>query len=483
MMDHVLGIDLGTSGVKAGLLNLATMHLEYLAVRSYADDAEQDPEFLWENTCDAIREVVSFSGVKGSIQAVGLSGQMHGVVLFDQEERLISPIINWKDVKWSSPSILDKIKQVMGNRTYAELGAEIASGYSGVILYGIKEKDSTLFERIAHFVLPVDYLRGRLLGKPDFATDPTNAFGTGLFNALYNRWHRELISKLSLPFNIFPVVHPTQQQAGVISDDVADQLGLSRGVPINYGGGDNQMSMLGSGLADSDSTILINIGTAAQVSKVSSYFQKYPGMDTRSYFQGAYAIVGASLGGGGSYSSLRTRLLEEGLQLGYSRMDELASTVPPGAGGLVYCSGPSRQDPARRQGFFGNNDLVKSIPHQARAVLEGVLMDLYDSYHILEESRQDDYVIGGGNGMQNSRIWSQITADLFGKPVRITEFENAVYGAAITAGLLTGRYKTLEEPVQSIKYSIEVIPDETSRIFYRDVFVDYWKKTINSAGS
>lgn len=482
MMAYSLGIDLGTSGVKAGLLNLKTWQVEYLAARNYVDDAEQDPELLWEKTLDAIREVISLLEGKGSILTAGISGQMHGVVLYDHEERLISPIINWKDVKWSNSTILEKMKQIMKDRSYDELGTEIASGYSGSILYGIKENDHGYFDRIGHFILPVDYLRGRLMGKPDFATDPTNAFGTGLFNTKLNCWHRELIRKLSLPFNIFPKVHPTHQQAGVISDFVADQLGLRKSVPIIFGGGDNQMSMLGSGLVGSSSPILINIGTAAQISKVISKFRKISGMDTRSYFHGNFALVGASLAGGGSYQSLRREIRKEGADLDYSQMDELAQSVPPGADGLIYCSGPTRLNNQRRNGFFGNVGRVNSIPHRARAVLEGVLMDLYDPYLKLEEDRQRDFIIGAGKGLQKSRIWSRITADLFGKPLRITAFENAVFGAAIIAGLLTRSYDTLEEPIHSIMYSKEVLPYETSRTFYRDVFINYWHETIDAAG-
>jgi xylulokinase len=163
-------------------------------------------------------------------------------------------------------------------------------------------------------------------------------------------------------------------------------------------------------------------------------------------------------------------------------MDELALSVPPGADGLIYCSGPTRQNPQRRNGFFGNIEWANSIPHRARSVLEGVLMDLYDPFRILEEGRQGDFIIGAGKGLQKSRIWAKIAADLFGRPVQITAFENAVFGAAIMAGLLTGRYKTLEEPVHSIKYSTEIIPDEISRTFYRNVFVNYWHDTINAAG-
>lgn len=482
MMEYILGIDLGTSGVKAGLVNLATLKLEYVSVRSYADDAEQDPEILWGKTVEVTREAVYLLGGRGTVRAIGLSGQMHGAVLYDAVGKPIGPLINWKDQKWSPKAIIEKMKLAMGDRGYDELGTDISSGYSGAILFGIKENDPNLFQRIAHFVLPTDFLRGKLLRNNSYATDPTNAFGTGLFNTRVNRWHAELIRKFQLPFNIFPKVHPTSQKAGPISDQVADLVGLERKIPIIYGGGDNQMSMLGSGLAAPDSPILINIGTAAQISKVVSKFEKYPGLDIRSYFQGFYAIVGASLAGGGSYQWLRQKIREEGgTDIDYPEMDSFASGVPAGADGLVFCSGPSRRDLARKRGFYGNTDRVSSIPHRTRAVMEGVLMDLYDGYEILKKGDRSGFMVGSGKGLQKSRLWPQIATDFFGKPVRIIDFENAVYGAALMAALRDGCYETLDEPVRSIEFAAEMVPEEASVKFYRDEFVHYWRAAVCAA--
>jgi len=474
-----LGIDLGTSGVKAGLVNLATLKLDWVSVRSYAEDAEQDPEILWKKTIEATREAVHLLGRRGKAVAIGLSGQMHGAVLYDAGGNLIGPIINWKDEKRGTRAVVRKMKQLMGDQSYAELGTEIATGYSGAILFGIKEYDPDLFQRIAHFVLPTDFLRGKLLGKNDYATDQTNAFGTGLFNTRLNHWHEELIRKFQLPFNIFPEVHPAAQKAGQISDSVAGLVGLERKIPIIHGGGDNQMSMLGSGLAAPDSPILINIGTASQISKVIKKFDRYPGMDTRNFFNGAYAIVGASLGGGCSYQWLREQIKQiEGADIDYAKMDELAAKAPLGADGLVFCTGPTRQRIERRRGFYGNTTRVRSISHRARAVMEGVLMNLYDSYEIMRNDDHCDFLIGGGKSLWESQVWSQIAADLFGKPVRITGFENAVFGAALMAAYGLGFIENLAESVRLIGYAVELAPDPINAKFYRDEFINDWRTAV-----
>jgi len=479
MMEYVLGIDLGTSGVKAGLVNLATLKLECVSVRSYADDAEQDPEILWGKSVEATREAVNLLDRRGPVRAIGLSGQMHGAVLYDAGGNLIGPLINWKDVKRGTQEVIEHMKRLMGDRSYTELGTEIASGYTGAILFGMKENDPDLFRRIAHFVLPTDFLRGKLLGKDNYATDQTNAFGTGLFNTRSNCWHAELIRKFQLPSNIFPEVHPTSQKAGAISDQAADLVGLRRKVPIIFGGGDNQMSMLGSGLATLDSPILINIGSAGQISKVITKFERYPGLDTRSFFNGAYAVVGASLGGGCSYQWLREQIKQaEGADIDYSKMDELAAKAPPGADGLVFCTGPTRQKIERKRGFYGNTAWLNSISHRAKAVMEGVLMDLYDSYEILRNDDRCGFFVGGGKGLQKSRVWSQIAADLFGKPVRITGFENAVFGAALMAAYGLGFTENLEKSAREIGYSVEMAPDPQYAKFYQDEFVNEWRTVL-----
>lgn len=481
--NYILGIDLGTSGVKAGLLNLATLQLECVARREYPDFAEQDPEVLWGQTMEAVKETTGRlpSQEQKRIQAVGLSGQMHGAVLSGAGGGLISPIINWKDEKRSSPAIVEKVKRAMGGRTHSELGTDIASGFSGAILFGIKENDPDLFRQIAHFVLPTDFLRGRLLGENSYATDPTNAFGTGLFNTQRNRWHGELIRKLNLPLEIFPMVHDTAEIAGEVDSSVGQVSGLPGKIPVIYGGGDNPMSMLGSGLVGPASPILINVGTAAQISRIISRFQRYPGLETRSFFNGSYALVGTSLGGGGSYKWLREQIIQRaGEDLDYRRMDELASQSAAGADGLVFCTGPSRENPLRRRGFYGYTNPLTSLPHLTRAVLEGVLMDLYDAYEVLRRAGSSEFMLGAGRGLQKSRVWGQISADLFGMPVRISDCENAVMGAALLAARGVGRIQDLESGVRGIECGTELHPEGANTKFYQGEFVKYWHAEVGS---
>ncbi len=480
MIDYVLGVDLGTSGVKAGVVNLATLKLECESVRSYAQGCELNLEILWGNTVEAIKEAVNQFDERGTIRAIGITGQMHGAVLYDRVGNPIGPLINWKDQKWSSKAIIQKMKLAMGDSPYDELGTDISSGYSGAILFGIKENNPDLFRRIAHFVLPTDFLRGKFLGDNSYATDPTNAFGTGLFNTRSNRWHEELIRILQLPINIFPEIYPSSQIAGEISNQVADLVGLSRKVPIIYGAGDNQVSMLGSGLAVPESPTLINIGTAAQISKLINKFHRYSNLDTRPFFMGAFAIVGASLGGGGSYQWLRDQIEQTGQKkIDYSEMNALAATAPPGADGLVFCTGPTRQSIERRRGFYGNTARLNSIAYRAKAVMEGVLMDLFESYEIIGHDDFSNFLLGAGKCLQKSRVWSQTAADLFGKPVKVSRFENGIFGAALMAAFSLGAIEKLEQSSSyAIGNAIELTPDPKFTEFYQGGFIDMWRSDV-----
>jgi len=481
MTDHVLGIDLGTSGVKVGILNLSTLKLSHVVTRGYDNSPEQDPDLLFKMTLEALRKSVYSFGIGENIRAIGISGQMHGAILCDESGDIISPLINWMDRKYSGELVVRKMEQALGTDVYDDLGIDFASGLTGAILYGIKENYPDLFARINNFVLPTDFIRGKLLGGLDFATDQTNAFGTGLFNTKESRWHEEIIRKLGLSLGLFPEVHHTSDIAGYLNKEIASMLGLEDSVPIVFGGGDNQLSMLGSGLISQSSPILINIGTAAQISMVIPDYVKYPGLDTRCYFNNSFALVRASLAGGGSYKWLREEIKKkDSIDITYFEMDKLVSDVPPGADGLVFCPGPARNMPGREIGFWGNKSCEVSIGHRARAVMEGVIMDLFESYQEFLTTNTNEIMVGAGSGLQKSSIWRQIAADIFNKPLCISNFENAIVGAAIMGAIGVGLLENLDDITWLIKYEEPVHPNSDSAAKYQNEIVCYWNSIVDA---
>jgi len=324
-------------------------------------------------------------------------------------------------------------------------------------LFHLMENEPAIFERVRHAVFPGDFIRGQLLGHPDYATDPTNAFGAGIFNARLGAWHDEVIQRLGLPRSILPVVHPSTQIAGAVPAGVARKLGLADGTPVVFGGGDNQVSLLGNGLVSQNSPALINIGTAAQISQVAASYAKLPGIDTRNFFEGQFAFVGPSFGGGHNFAALRLALQKrEGRAISYAEMNEAASRVAPGADGLVYHIATRRQ-PNRPDGFEGRLDLT-DIGHQSRAVMEGVLLDLRQMRPAASAGGAG-FLAGSGKGLQNSAVWAQMAADMFGQPIKITNFENAVWGAAVLAALGVGLISNAQEATSAICYTQEFAPN------------------------
>ena len=477
MPDYCIGLDIGTSSAKAGVLNLSTYSLNSIAYKSYSSGCLQDTGEIFDSVLFVLKETLSSIKNKKNIKAIGLSGQMHGTVLYDSKKNIISPVINWQDGrcnialnKYKGRTTIDIINDILvpGSSPdgFKDLGIDrISSGFFAATLFHIKEIDKSFFSTVKHAVLPVDFIRGKLLGKLDCATDQTNAFSTGLFNTRYNKWHRKYIEKLGLPFNIFPTVHYTSDISGYIGDDVKRELRLDKDIPVIYGGGDNQLSILGSGLFYPGGPALVNIGTASQVSRIISAYKKLEGIDTRSFFNGMYALVGASLAGGTSYSWLRDRLSAKMHNIDFYKMDRLAEKVEPLSGGLKFCTGPSREKPFQKKGFYGNIKKAGSAGHAARAVMEGVVFELYDFYKRFGQDT-NNFLIGSGNGLTRSSVWPQITADIFGKDLKIIDTESAVFGAALIAACGINYVKDLKAVFSKIKY-ITVKPNRFNKEIYQ----------------
>lgn len=480
-----LGIDLGTSGAKAALMDVDTFALVSLAMRGYDNSAEQNPITLWNAVAECVREATRGFDPR-AIRGIGLSAQMHGAVLYNATGNIIAPLINWRDTRCDQPlpkydgraTVQEALRRLEGI-DLGDLGIDaLASGYMGLTLFYLMENAPQVFERVHHAVLPGDFVRGQLLGAPDYATDPTNAFGAGIFNTRLGCWHDEVVARLGLPRHILPIVHPSTHIAGKTSPQVARALGLADGTPVVYGGGDNQVSLLGNGLVSGRSPMLINIGTAAQISQVTAHYDKRPGVDTRPFFDGAFAFVGASAGGGHLFAALRDALEKrEGRNVGYEEMNEAAGAVAPGADGLVYHV-RARRESHHPDGFEGRTELT-DVGHMSRAVMEGALLDLYLMRPPSPPPAppggrgETGVMVGSGKGLQNSVVWAQMAADMFGQPIKITHFENAVWGAAVLAARGVGFISNFQEAAHSIRYTREVEPNPANAARYRQLLASH----------
>ena len=483
---YVLGIDLGTNSVKSLIVELETGRIAGLGQRGYGYiegiEAEQDRALVWNMVIQSVREAVTDASL---IKAVGLSGQMHGTVLYDQTGECASNIITWEDSRCGK-DVLNEIADIGGEDIYKS-GCGIATGFLGPTVYYIARRSGT---KIGHVLLPTDWLRQELTGARTFLTDHSNGSSTGFFDTQSRDWNYDLISKLGLPADIFPEVTSTTTFDGGISKSTAEATGLTAGIPVTVGGGDQPLSMIGSGICASSDGLLLNIGTGSQISKVGEY-TKVEDTITFCFPERGYSLLGAALSGGAALkwwrtvsvecatSLLKTGFAEENV---YEEMDRAAARIPSGADGLTfipYLSG-TRVRPGLKASFIGFTR-HHSYAHFTRAILEGVVFELYYLYEKLAPRSDDDTPMIAAGGGFSSRLWTQIAADIFGREIKITECqEQAALGPALIAGVGLGYYSDMSEACGKVKYRPEVVrPKKENVERYREIYETRYRQYLS----
>ncbi|MGB9596609.1 MAG: xylulokinase [Candidatus Poribacteria bacterium] len=477
---YSLGIDLGTNSVKSLLLNLENGDILGIAQNGYGyitgTSAEQDVNYVFKMVVESIKKVILESKINTSlIKCIGLSGQMHGTVLYNRSGECISNIITWEDDRCSK-DFLDKIAKIVGDEINKS-GCGIATGYLGPTLYHIIKSSNI---EISHALLPTDWLRQLLTGENSFKTDHSNGSSTGFFDTQNRDWNFSLIRKLGIDQDIFPKVKPTLEIDGVISSQIANITGLSAGTPVIIGGGDQPLSMIGSGICDPSDGFLINIGTGSQVSRVGDKYIKKENTIAFCFPEKGYSLLGAGLSGGASLNWWRN--VSEGYikMLGatlpktnvFKEMSSIASKIPAGSDGLAfipYLSG-TRVNPNLTASFIGLKR-HHGYAHLTRAIMEGVMFELYNFYERLSDTSDNYSIIGAGGGF-SSELWTQIASDIFNKEIKLTICqEQASLGAALLAGVGTGYYKSIKEACSMVRYKPETAkPNKENVKKYREIY-------------
>lgn len=482
---YTLGIDLGTNSVKSLIVNLETGRIAAIAQRGYGyiqgTEAEQDRDFVLKMVLQSIQEAVSQAA--NPIEAVGLSGQMHGTVLYDLRGECVSNIITWEDGRCTR-DFLDEIASI-GGEDVQKSGCGIATGFLGPTVYYISRHSQI---EIGKALLPTDWLRQELTGQRTFLTDLSNGSSTGFFDTGKRDWNYSLVEKLGLSRDIFPKVASTTAFDGGISKQTAEVTGLAPGTPVTVGGGDQPLSMIGSGICEASDGLLLNIGTGSQVSKVGGYM-KTEGAIVFCFPQRGYSLLGAALSGGAALKWWRTFSEECARMYGvksperniYSKMDELAAEIPPGADGLTfipYLSG-TRVNPDLKASFTGVTRR-HTYAHFTRAILEGVVFELYYLNEKLAPSHRDDTPIIAAGGGFSSPLWTQIAVDVFGRRIKTTECqEQAALGAALIAGVGLGYYSDMTEACGKVRYKTEiVVPKRENVEKYRKIYETQYRQSL-----
>lgn len=461
-MKLLLGIDLGTSATKTVLFDeecrvVASASREYPLYQPRNGWAEQDPEDWWLAAKDTIGQVMESAGVSaGDIAGIGISGQMHGLVMLDREGRVLRRAILWCDQRTGAQC--EEITQLVGaDRLIAVTANPALTGFTASKILWVREHEPEIYARCAHILLPKDYLRYRLTGE--FATEVSDASGMQLLDVPHRCWSEEILQKLDIDPVLLAKVYESPEITGEVTKEAAADTGLRPGTPVVGGAGDNAAAAVGTGVV-TEGNAFTTLGTSGVVYAHTDH----PAIDPQGRVHtfccavpGCWHVMGVTQAAGLSLKWLRdTMFLDtvhtaEGMGLDpYVLMDRQAARVPIGSNRLLYLpylmgERTPHLDPDCRGAFIGLSAMHTRYD-MLRAVMEGVVFSQRDSLEVLREMGVNPQTMLACGGGGRSPLWRQMLADVYGCPVATTvSQEGPALGVAILAGVGAGLYPSVQE--------------------------------------
>jgi xylulokinase len=444
---NVLGIDVGTSGLKAVILDAQGITLDE-ATASYPLKTpqpgwtEQEPEDWWAAARAALADLWARGHSPREIAALGLTGQMHSLVLLDGGGSVLAPAILWSDQR-TEAECQELTDRIGASELLARTGNRALPGFTAPKLLWVRRHWPDVHRRARTMLLPKDFIRFRLSNAP--ATDVSDASGTLLFDVRHRRWSAEVVEALEIDRSWLPPAVEGTTQTGVVSAEAAAVTGLLPGTPVIAGGGDNAAAAVGVDAVE-PGVLTLSIGTSGVL---FAPLTRYPEqVDGRLHVfchavPDRWHLMAVTLSAGGSLHWLRDvlqPLLPASGDAAYDWLMERAATAPPGAEGLVflpYLSGERTPfvDPRARGVFFGLH-LGHRLEHLVRAVLEGVAFSQRQGLELMQQAgAATDLARGAGGGLQG-HVWREIMADALGVGIQTTATATgAARGAAVLAGL------------------------------------------------
>lgn len=452
MAKYYMGIDLGTSSVRAFIIDFDSGR-SFVAGEGYdvsvpqLGRAQQDPRLWFEKTTSAVQRVLRESGVDPrEIASISFSGQMHGLVALDEEGLPVMDVPIWLDQR--SSEAIGEIYGLLGEDMPREnLQNRIATGFLLASLYWLKTREVGLYRRVARVMLPKDYIKFRLSGR--IVTDPSDAAGSLAYDNVRMRWAEPVIEGLGLDRALFPQCMPSTEVIGGVTAEAARLTGLREGTPVVNGGSDQCMQSIGNAVVE-EGVFASNIGTSALIS-VPVCHPRYDAQLRTNFFAhavpGRWSILSANLNGGSAMKWLSQKLLGG---VSYDEIDRMAAQRPVGARGMIflpYLAGERTpyNDPKARGVFFGLT-LEHDRSDLARALMEGVIFGMKAGLDVVDQlGVRCERVVAAGGGAR-SDAWLQMQADIFEREVwRSASVEQACLGAAITAAIGAGTFESYTE--------------------------------------
>jgi xylulokinase len=465
MSGYWLGVDVGTGGSRAILLDasgkeaaaVSVAHEEMVMEQPLW--AEQRPENWADASFEAIRAALAAAGISGDqVRGIGLSGQMHGLVILDKHYNVIRPALIWCDQR--SQRQVDWINQHLGVAKVLEHTANpVLTGFTLPKLLWVRDHEPHNFELVRHVLLPKDYVRFRLTGE--LATDVSDASGTAMFDVVRRRWSFEMMDGVGLDRAILPRAYESVDVTGAVSEGAAALTGLASGTPVAGGGGDQAASAVGNGVVESGA-VSCTLGTSGVIFAHMERVAYDPEGRVHTFCHAVrdkWHVMGVTQGAGLSLQWFRKQFAPG---MSYDELLAEATESPARARGLYwlpYLMGERTPhlDAAARGGWIGltakhtRADLI-------RALIEGVAYSQKDGLDLLAALGVNVRSVRASGGGARSRLWRQILADVFGKPVvTMASEEGSALGAAILGMVATGEYSSVEEACRAIVCEREII--------------------------
>jgi len=491
-MGVYLGIDIGTSGTKTLAIRedgriLASATFEYPLSTPQPGWSEQNPEDWWNASADGVRSVIHTGRISPQdVKGIGLSGQMHGSVFLNRQQKVIRPALLWNDQRTATECA--EIEQRAGGR--AALIAMVANpaltGFTAPKILWLRNHEPANYEQLTQVLLPKDYVRFRLTGE--YATEVSDASGTLLLDVRNRDWNSQLLGRLEIDPSLLPRVYESEEVSGQLNADAAQRLGLPAGLPVVGGGGDQAAGAVGNGIV-SQGVISATMGTSGVVFAHSDEVQ----IDAQGRIhtfchavRGKWHVMGCVLSAGGSLQWYRNQLGQPeqaaAQAMGvdpYTLLSAEAAHAPTGSEGLFflpYLTGERspHADPEARGAWIGLT-IRHGRSHLVRSVMEGATYAMRDCLEVIREMKIpiEQIRLSGGGG--RSEFWRQLQADIYGQEVTtINAEEGPAYGAALLAAAGTGAYRDVVEACQATIHVVSSTgTDETRQAIYQRAYPIY----------
>lgn len=429
--------------------------------------AEWDAEAVLRSGFECLSKIATDSSVAKQVCSIGVTGQQHGMVLVDSSRKPLTPLINWQDQRGNElmpgrdVTWVDEARSRCGADSLNRLGCRLNSGFLGTTLFWLTQQELVPKGSKACFIMD---LFVAMLTDGELVTDPSVAASGGIMNVTSRDWDDDVLVALGFRRDQLPAVREADSPAGGVSGGHVDGLPLE--IPVSVPIGDHQASFLGS-ISERRSSVLLNIGTGAQVATFTEGTAFAPPVELRPFPIQGNLLSNVGLTGGWSFQVVENFVRQLGVELFgadverplYSRLVDLAGQAEPDSEGLqcVPTFSGTRSNPLQTGSFTGISPASLTPANFARSVLEGMADNYRDALDqivkITGQHSEPTTLVGAGNGLRENLILADAVGRRFGKAAVVTQHrEEAAFGAALIGGVAAGMFSSLDQAGRLVRH-------------------------------